>query len=97
MNQTALKSDDLSVNFPNAHQLGKKLKEVIRKRFWNDCQPTLQKLLSSCRWDLTLTQEGLTLILFCPNQSLYQEVVESFALLRGNLQKISQSATIMLF
>ena len=97
MNKASRPSDDLPSNDERSRQLYGDLMDVVSERFWGKCEEETQELLSKCGWDVTIKRWGLTLIVVCPNQVLYQQVVGQIEQIGKSLQQLSPRATIQIY
>jgi hypothetical protein len=97
MNNPNLHPDDLPCLDNRFYELSWELEEVAGERFYANCDPITQNLLTECGWDITITNKGLNLIVICPNHELNWEILQSIPLISDSLKTLSNSAQIRIY
>ncbi|TBR61860.1 hypothetical protein B4U84_14145 [Westiellopsis prolifica IICB1] len=96
MNKEFLPKDDLHpLQLTSADIiLRQQLENSISCYFYNACDRTIQKLLSSCRWYILSHANALTLVVECPDQITNWRVLQKIVPMAAILGDIINSAKI---
>lgn len=76
--------------------LRQQLEYSISRYFYEDCDRTIQDLLSNCRWYVTSHPSALTLVIECPDQVTNWRMLQKLVTMAALLQKLVSSAKIRL-
>lgn len=79
------------------HVLRRRLDESLAQRFFQHCDPTNQKLLSTCEWSITTTANVATLVVVCPNQRTNWQILNQAITLGNRLAELSQDAKLSIY
>jgi hypothetical protein len=74
--------------------LRQQLEYSLSKYFYQECDRSIQNLLSSCRWYMTTHASTLTLVIECPDQMTNWRVLQKIVPMGTILNSIVSSAKI---
>lgn len=77
--------------------LRQQLDVSLTKRFWEQCSPRLQYLLSACEWSITTTLNVLTLVVVCPDRATNWQVLHQVTALGQHMAEFSQDAKLRIY
>ena len=95
----ALPPDDLP---PQRLELGdrflrRQLDLSLRQRFQQRCDPASLQLLAACDWSITVTANGATLVIVCPNRATNWQVLNQVIALGSGMAQFSQAARLRIY
>ncbi len=96
MSNPSLSPDDLPPTEPTRFDriLRRQLEESTGKRLYEQCDRTVQALLSSCEWYITTNASALTLVIVCADRVTNWRVLNNLVQIGSQLEQFSSRAKI---
>lgn len=69
----------------------------LTQRFQQQCNPTIQQLLTACNWSITTTANVATLEIVCPDRATNWQVLNQVVALGNGMAKFSQDAKLRIY
>jgi hypothetical protein len=96
MNKNSLPEDDSHPKQLTSLDLilMQQLENSVAKLFYETCDPSIQQLLSNCKWYITTYARAMTLVIECPDKVTNWRVLQEIVKIGGCLEQFAKSAKI---